>query len=232
MNLKLLLFFFFISSITFGQSLQIQSGASVSFLDWQYKEASFDLGYDQPLITPDILIGINYISTRHFNLSTNIGFISKGGRVGENNEIPGIARDADNMVSKINYFSWNALVEFKYPLNEEWSPFISVGPRIDYVLDVKGEIEGVDEIGAIKSKMRGFILGAGIIYKKDITSYGLRLDYYINRDQIADWPASQTNFGGNISDNTFTLNLFFAYDIKPDPWKKGMKRLCRRQWGR
>ena len=229
MSLKLLLFFFLISSITFGQSIQIQSGASTSFLDWQFKGASFDMGYDQPLITPDIFIGINYITLRYFNLSTNIGFISKGGRSKNSDEFISIPREPGQKLSKLNYFSWNALVEFKYPLNEEWSPFISAGPRIDYLNSVKGEIKDID---AIKNKMRGFILGAGIINKKDKTSYGLRIDYYFNRDKIADWPAPQYSFGGLISDNTITLNLFVAYDIKGDPWKKGMKRLCRRQWGR
>jgi opacity protein-like surface antigen len=198
-----------------GQTVKIQAGTSISNLD--YKLKGIDVAFfEKPLIGYSLFAGIDYFDKQYFNLSSNMGMIRKGGKA----DIPlmdiGVNVLADlTEKATLDYLSINTTMDFKYPVKETISPFISFGPRFDYLLHSSRFFDTLSEVAAIKKSSFGLILGGGLKYDLSNLQFGLRADYYLDfSKKIADWTFDNPGTGGSISVNTFTINLTIGYRLK------------------
>jgi len=210
----LLLMGLIITIIANGQIVKVQGGTSFSKLDWKMKDFDWRL-FDETLIGYSIFAGIDYFDKQYFNLSSNIGMLRKGGR----KEIEFTDPFGNPLGTSINkktldYLSINTMIDLKYRIKETISPFISFGPRFDYLLKNGGEhFYGIEELDNLNSVSVGLILGGGIKYDISNLQFGLRADYYLDFTKVADWSAENARIGGG-SVNTFTINLSIGYKLK------------------
>ena len=104
-------------------------------------------------------------------------------------------------------------LDLKYPIKEKIIPFISFGPRFDYLIGYTKQFNALNEVDVLKNYSIGLILGGGVKYDLSRIQIGLRADYYLNFDKIADWPAQTGNLGGKVKDKTMILNLMIGYKL-------------------
>jgi hypothetical protein len=109
---------------------------------------------------------------------------------------------------KLDYFSFNTVIDFKYPLPNKISPLVSIGPRIDYLLNYSKDFEWLKNENSLKELSYGLIIGAGIKYELSKIEVGIRADYYLNFNDIA--KLKDRNLDINVKDNTFTINLLIV----------------------
>jgi len=204
----------FLITLSYGQSLTFQTGISLSQLNW--KTGSNNLFTDnKPLIGYSIFMGMNYFNRKYYNITSNFGFIRKG-TIGEVSDINGgkyqnVNAQYTNIVKpKLDYFSFNTVIDVKYPLPNKMSPFVSIGPRIDYLLNYSKDFEWLKNKNSLKDISYGLIIGTGIKYELSKIEVGIRADYYLNFNDIAEWNPKDGNAGVNVKDNTFTINLLIV----------------------
>ena len=205
-------------TITFfanGQVVKLQGGTSFSTLDWKLNSIDFKI-FDKTLIGYSIFVGIDYFDKQYFNLSSNIGMVRKGGK----GNVP-LTDFGGNIITErtenalLDYLSINTTMDFKYPIKETISPFISFGPRFDYLLRSSNFFDILSEFDALKSSSIGLILGGGLKYDISNLQFGLRADYYLDfSNKVAEWTIDDTGINGQALVNTFTINLSVGYRLK------------------
>lgn len=185
---KLLLIGLLLSNLAFGQTVKIQTGTTLSKLDWQINHLDF-APYSEAIIGYSVMAGIDYLESKYFNLSSNLGFIRKGGKgtITFTTET-GEPIDERTGRAKLDYFTVNTTFDFKYPVKDKIIPFVSFGPRFDYLAGFSKEFDGLNELDALKDYNIGLILGGGVKYDLSKIQIGLRADYYLNFVKVADWP--------------------------------------------
>lgn len=202
--------------LTNAQTLKIQGGTSISKLDWQLKGTNINSFYDETFIGYSIFAGIDYLDKKYYNLSTNIGMIRKGGK----DEIEAYDEDGlptgQTIIQKptLDYLSINTMIDLKYRITETVSPFISFGPRIDYLVNSNKYFDSLEDINELQSTSIGLILGGGLKYNISNLQLGLRTDYYLNFTKVADWTNESNGVKGEVTVNTFTVNLTIGYKLK------------------
>ncbi|HBZ67986.1 MAG TPA: hypothetical protein DEO70_14220 [Bacteroidales bacterium] len=212
----LLLIGLIIAILSNGQTIKIQGGTSVSKLDWQMKGMITNSFYNETMIGYSIFAGVDYLDKQYYNLSTNIGMIRKGGKgeialVDQYGELTG-----QTITEKptLDYLSINTMIELKYRIKETVTPFISFGPRFDYLVSHSSHLYSLEDIDELKSISVGLIFGGGLKYDISNLQFGLRADYYLDFTKIADWSIESTGNNGEVTVNTFTLNLTIGYRLK------------------
>lgn len=188
-----------------GQTLKIQGGTSISKLDWQNAN-QLD---NKKLIGHSIFAGLDYFDKQYFNLSSNIGLIRKGGEYYINFDSDEIALDKP----VLDYLSINTTIDFKYTIKEKFAPFISLGPRVDFLINSKN-FYALKGNGELNDTSIGLLLGGGLKYDISNLQLGLRADYYLNFTEVASWSIESIGKGGEVSVNTFTMNLTIGYKLK------------------
>lgn len=153
------------------------------------------------------------------NLSCNVGFLNKGAK-GEEQIYPLHGGDIERKTLKprLNYFSLNFLLDLKYPIKKNISPFLSVGPRLDYLISYNIDKNYIwFERGAFKDFNYGFLIGVGLKYDLSRLQIGVRADYYLNFSNFFDIylsSASQQDWTIKVYDRTYTINLTMGYKLK------------------
>lgn len=150
-------------------------------------------------------------------LSSNIGFVSKGGKedilIIDMYKIP---EETITIKAHLDYISFNTVVEIKYPITDVLSPFISLGPRFDYLIgknsSEKGFLEGIKN--DIKKYNYGLIIGGGLKYDLSKIQIGVQAHYYVNFIKVVDNPPTGNSFGLSINDNTTSINFTLGYKLK------------------
>lgn len=194
---KLLSIALLISVLSFGQTLKIQSGVSISTIDMQTSGSSTGLTKENKrLVAYSFFVGMDYLQHKNFNLSSNIGMLRKGGEsMFYTNWGYG-----QGIKATLDYLSLNTTCDFQFPIEDKVIPFISFGPRVDVLLN---------PISEYNSFNYGLLLGGGLKYPlSDKLQLGLRADYYLNFRDI-----SKTGQTRTVSDKTFTTNLVLGYRL-------------------
>jgi len=202
--------------LSYGQTIKIQAGTSISKLDWQLKGVTIGSIYDETLIGYSIFAGVDYLDKRYFNLSSNIGMIRKGGK-GEFMLTDQYGQSTGQTITEkptLDYLSINTTFDLKYRIKETVTPFISFGPRIDFLVRSSRHFDALEEIKELKNIAIGFIVGVGLKYDISNLQFGLRADYYYDFTNIADWKIENTGNVGKVEVNTFTINFTIGYKIK------------------
>lgn len=202
--------------LSYGQTIKIQAGTSISKLDWQLKGVTIGSIYDETLIGYSIFAGVDYLDKRYFNLSSNIGMIRKGGKdefalMDQNGVLTG---QTITEKATLDYLSINTMIDLKYRIKEIVLPFISIGPRFDYLVSSSKHFDSLKEIDELKRISIGLILGAGLKFDISNLQFGLRADYYLDFTKVADWTIENSEISGKVTVNTFTINLTIGYRLK------------------
>lgn len=116
----------------------------------------------------------------------------------------------------------NTVLDLKYPVSEKMTPYVSVGPRVDFLLDDDYGSELMIDDGFRKSDFLnsynyGLLLGGGMTYNLSKFSIGLRGDYYLNARDVVNSPERATSKGHysshDVKDKTFTVNMLLRFNI-------------------
>lgn len=203
-----------IAILTNGQTIEIQGGTSISKLDWQLKGMNIDPFYNETLIGYSIFAGLDYLDKQYYNLSTNIGMIRKGGKdefvlTDPDGELTG---ETITQKPTLDYLSINTMIDLKYRIKETVSPFISFGPRFDYLISSSKHFDSLKDSDELKNTAIGLIFGGGLKYDISNLQFGLRADYYFDFIKVAEWTI-ETGNGGEVTVNTFTINLTIGYRL-------------------
>ncbi|HNV80593.1 MAG: outer membrane beta-barrel protein [Tenuifilaceae bacterium] len=110
----------------------------------------------------------------------------------------------------------NSTIDFKYAIKEKVVPYISIGPRIDFLISYSDDFKGLDAMNELNKISLGLTIGAGIRYEMLKFQLGLKGEYFLNFNRFADWPASTGNLGGSISDRTMMVNLTIGIPMNKD----------------
>ena len=204
-----------IAIIINGQTIKIQGGTSISRLDWQLRNINTESFYKDPLIGYSFFAGLDYLDKHYFNLSSNIGMIRKGGKSETQLTFSEGEQTGITFISKptLDYLSVNTMIDLKYPI-KQFSPFISFGPRIDYLLSSSDHFDVIDGYDGLNTFSVGLLLGGGLKYDIYNFQFGIRADYYVDFTKVADWTIPSTGNGGEISVHTITINLTIGYKLK------------------
>jgi hypothetical protein len=197
-----------LASAVHAQTINLQGGTSISKLNWDLESInSTSPKYDKALVAYSIFAGMDYFDKPYYNLSSNIGMIRKGGA---HNLYAQTALDK----LTLDYLSVNTTIDIKYPVAQKYIPFISIGPRLDFLVNHSQHFDIVKDANELKPISIGMLLGAGI--KTNIKDFqlGLRADYYLNFNPIADWRTPTSNNGGHITGNTFAISLSVGYKLE------------------
>jgi hypothetical protein len=189
------------ASHCFSQIVNVQLGFSTSKLDWIISPMP-EAVYKKPVTNLFAAIGIDYANRKYFNLSSNIGYLVKGGgqAVTYTNDM-GNTTSTEIHKGLLRYISLNTLVEAKIPGNK-LIPFICVGPRIDLLVSKSDYLPKKD----LNEVSYGAIAGAGLKYPLlNKFQIGLRGSYLFNFNKIHD--------GYDIKDKTFVVNVSFGFKI-------------------
>jgi len=204
------------TQLTYGQIITIKAGTSFSKLEWKLDKINLDPPYKETLIGLSIFAGIDYLNKKYYNLSSSIGYIQRGGR----GEIP-LTNSQGNLTDStitskpgLNYFSFNTIIELKYPIKKNFIPFLCIGPRLDFLTSYSDHFDSIDDINELNNISYGLLIGGGIKYEFTKFQIGLRCDYYLDFDKVADWPQGTGVSGGEITTNTITTEVSFAYRLK------------------
>lgn len=213
---QLFIFFFAltISAISYGQTINIQAGTSLANLEWKV-DGNEDLVNCETMVGYSVLVGMNYLDKKYFNFSTNLGLIRKGGQIdADNTNDMGDNEGTATIKAKLDYFTVNTTLDIKYPLNDNFTPFISVGPHFDFLMSHSYTFDEIDDMDALETYNYGLLLGCGLKYDLPKIQIGIRADYYFNSEIVASWPQESNNLGGTIKDKSMTtINVMVGYKL-------------------
>jgi hypothetical protein len=186
-----------VTVLSFGQTLKIQSGVSISNIYIQTSGSSDNLTQDNKrLVGYSFFVGMDYLQHKNFNLSSNIGMLRKGGQ----SMFYSTWGYGQGIKATLDYLSLNTTCDFQFPIEDKITPYISFGPRVDVLLNPISEYSSINY---------GLLIGGGLKYPlSDKLQLGLRADYYLNLRDI-----SKTGQARTVSDKTFTTNLVLGYRL-------------------
>ncbi len=193
-----------------AQTLNIQAGTTISNLDWELNH--YQPEYRRNIIGYSFFVGMDYLDKKYINLSSNIGFIRKGGMWDvelfeiEKNFITYYPEKAT-----LDYFSTNTLIELKYPVTGRFIPFISLGPRVDFLVSRNARFEDFNEQGFLHEVAFGILAGGGIKFVNGKSIIGFRFDYYADINDIATYQVFNQAEPAEIKARTFSLNVSYGY---------------------
>lgn len=201
------LFFIFQSK---AQTINLQAGPSISHLNYDLPLLDESI-YDEVIVGFAGFVGFDYLETKVFHFSSNLGFIRKGGL-----EDYRVTDSQGNIIDDrltFDYISINTTLNLRVPVGKRLRPFISFGPRIDLMVDQNQQIDDLSR-DDFNDFSYGFLSGAGIKLDYSPVFLGLRADYYSNFNKIAeiDSPFFDENF--SITDKTFHILFILGFSIK------------------
>ena len=106
------------------------------------------------------------------------------------------------------------MIDIKYTIKKAYSPFISFGPRIDFLINNSSEFDEIKEADYLETTSLGFNFGGGLNYFISNFSIGIRADYYLELNEFAYWEDEAPKRESEISGKTFTINLSIGYKLK------------------
>jgi hypothetical protein len=206
-------------SLGFGQTVKLHAGTSISRLYWDV--GNYDIQYfNKSLVGYSVFLGLDFGKKKYYNLSSNIGVLSKGGKAVINYELDDpsdpvfMGEKGRTEIAKLNYLSINTLIDLKYPLKQKLTPYLSVGPRFDLLTSSSSQFESQKESNNLNKLSFGFLLGAGIKRQISKVEIGLKTDYYLNLNKVLSSNGDDNSLAVRVQDRTITTNLTIGYKLK------------------
>jgi hypothetical protein len=210
--LLLLLAIGLVAANSSAQSFTLAGGATLSTLSWDLEHiSSADPKYGETLVGYSVFAGVDYVERRYFSLAAHLGMLRRGG----SSQLTTAEQQLTEQLT-LDYLSLNTTLDLKYPLGGgRYLPFVSVGPRLDYLVGHSRHFDLIEDMNQLRSLAAGMLLGAGGKVAAGNLLLGLRADYYLNFGPVADWRKLNPGQGGRISVSTLALSLTVSYRKPP-----------------
>jgi hypothetical protein len=206
----------FITSVVLCQTFSLQIGPSFSNLKWENSMIDESHAhFNKTAIGFNAMIGVDYLKLKYLNLSSDFGFIRKGGR--DDLWYAGLELygEEEIITVKMNYITLNTTLNFKVPIKDFVFPYVLVGPRIDYLLSYKEDLEFLkqfEDYGILNKFTYGMIAGAGIDFIIKQYIFGTGFEYYLNFNRIVN-ATSEWGVFNSINDRTFIIDAKIGYQL-------------------
>ena len=112
----------------FAQTIKISNGLSVSSIKGETEVFDF---FNEYRCDYSGFIGLNYCYHNYFFLSSEIGYVSKGGK--KKIEIRGGLSDYMLMTRGVNYLHLNTTFRAKFPAKNYYF-YVGIGPKVDFLI--------------------------------------------------------------------------------------------------
>jgi hypothetical protein len=210
MKKKLLIIILLINTIILnGQiidRISFNYGVTSSDLEWKIEDPSFPTftKLDNRQIYGFYSgIDIDYLKSKFFVLSTGIGFCQKGAKYKWGN-LP------DKL--DLSYLTFDTKIKVKYDFNH-FTPYLTIGPRIDYLLKFSSEFDDIDRAGTMHKINYGLRYGVGIQYDFGKIILGLAWKNNVNFNPIAEIKGINPLYKTIVNDKTMIFNLDFGIKL-------------------
>lgn len=220
--MKKLLLFLILSvfySASYCQTFHFNPGIAYSRLDWKYKyQEGNEQQYDSHLISYSFSAGVNYIEHKYYSVSSDLLFYRSGGKYSSEEKSTDFIFVSPEKIS-VSYISFGS--SFNYtPLNDKFKLQLSLGPRIDYMVNGAKEVplDWIDKRNGLNKFNFGYTAGLGLFYNLDDYTVGLNAQYLNRMKKLAKLEPSappQFTYGGvEASEQIILFGFSFGYRIK------------------
>lgn len=196
------------------RDIGIKTGTSISKQNWTYNSINVEQNKDYRTGL-NFALNLEWFNNDYVTLMTDIGYIQKGTK----EEI--MSTTIDNPESKssktfdtrFDYLYFSPQLKIRKEFNK-LTPYVFVGPRIDYYLSSKSDFDLSVVEKYFKEIMFGLNYGIGIAYR--IKGIGLSLEFtnFYDFTDIMNTQPTQNNAGLKIKNNAFTIDLGINYYFK------------------
>jgi hypothetical protein len=197
-----------------SQVIKVQAGPSFSKLNWKITDKKYDRT-EEGMVGNSVFIGIDYLFRDKYNVSTNFGYLQKGGtsELRELNDSGAFTGNTFSYNPILEYYSFNTCIDINYKRSDKVWPYFFAGPHIDYIKSYSTEFDYYKNINELEEIAYGVLMGVGLKINISKLQIALKGDYYFNFTKIASWKDSATVKKGEISDDTFTVMLSVGYRL-------------------
>jgi hypothetical protein len=124
-----------------------------------------------------------------------VGFVRKGGNEpGPTTDSLGRSIPESTISETFDYVSVNTLLNLKYPLKGGWVPYVSIGPKVDFMTDHTHTFSYFDIQGMLHSRIYGMVCAVGIRYAFSNFLVGLRAEHLVDVTPLAHLDPEETNY--------------------------------------
>jgi len=192
-----------------AQTLKIQAGATMSSLNCNLAYSKL---FGDPIVSPYLLAGIDFMDKKYFSLSAGLGYLQKGGSDKLNFvsiDDPEGTVSTQTAHAKADYITANAAFNFKLLPGRRLTPYLSAGPRIDMLLSANNYLKAVSGSDGVKNINLGLNLGAGLNYTMGKYLVGLKADYLANFTGVGTYDATTPDghISHKVQDKTFACSI-------------------------
>jgi hypothetical protein len=221
-------FIFCLSKASNAQTVFADGGMSVSRLSLKLTPSftGFDDLFNQRVQGYSFNLGLKYRDRKYYNMYSLVGIIKKGGKETVHihqvdtaylSDLPELGITKFTVIGELQYLIFSTGVDIKYPVGESFYPYLRIGPRVDYLLEMSNNIEQFigdqqDELNAVQA---GLFLGAGMAYKIRRFEIELKTAYLLNFLKIYERKEpSLSKPSVEFDDRTWIFNLGVSFNLK------------------
>jgi opacity protein-like surface antigen len=217
-----------------SQTLFADGGMSVSRLSLKVTpsypglEDIYNDFFNQSIFGYSYNVGAKYRDRKYFNMYSMAGIIKKAGKrtININDYEVGVIQNINihnfgitqfTVKGELQYVIFSTGVDFKYPVNDRFYPYIRIGPHIDYLLDFTNNIEQFigDQQKELNAVQAGLLFGAGLAYKFNRFEIELKSAYLLNFLKIYERKEpSLSKPSVEFDDKTFIFNLGVGFNLQ------------------
>ncbi|HMK05852.1 MAG TPA: outer membrane beta-barrel protein [Ferruginibacter sp.] len=194
------------------KTVTVQAGISRSKLDWNIIPPGIKI-FNKTITGQSVFVGVDYFNLKIFNLSTNLGYVRKGGASDiMYSDLSGNYLYTKTESATLDYISFNTAVNLKLP--GMFSPFISAGPRVDILVSSNHFFDSFKDNDELEKISYGLILGGGFKLQLARLIAGVRVDYLLNADDKVAEHKSNGTATATVADKTYLVNAFVGFRLK------------------
>lgn len=197
------------------QLIELNIGGSFAKQDWQYYQPNIATNYE-PVTGGLYGLGLHFSVNKYFSVSPYIGFIQKGFKVIlPTGNTPG-SYGTESVAVRFNYGTAELRCNFGISL-KSFRPFVFVGPRIDYLFNVKSTNDRYNLQPLVKdmnNPLYGLTGGLGFVLKGKRFGVSLTGAYLYDFDNFLNLEPSQSRAGIKAKNSAYTMSLGILYFIR------------------
>lgn len=187
------------SSTVFSQVLKVNNGISISSV----KSKKVDM-LSKSMSAYSFSLGVDYLEKEHFYLSSEIGYLKKGGKE-ENEYLP---EPYTNVKETWNYIHLNTTIRYPIRVQEVTHFFIGAGPALDILIDSKKFKTSIYEGYELETIVPGLKGELGYMQDWNNIRFGLNFSYIYDLNKTA-----KTEFT-SLKNNIYQVMFSIGYRIK------------------
>jgi len=198
-----------------AQTLTVSSGITSSALNWRIGGTGINF-YDHPLHNISFVAGLDWFHHKSWRLSSGIGFLRKGGmNVQTATDVLGNPVGKIETRATLDYLSVNSTASRDVALTKSVKLFVGAGPQVDILMGNNKKMDTlINRFDSVNNAVLGLLVSMGI--QLDFSRFDVRFsgNYFLHATDIASWPTTLSNEGGNVTDRTYGMMFTIGYKLK------------------